>query len=87
MSDFRVIVSPRAFLDLNAVFDHIKASSPANAVLTVDRIQSAMHALERFPHRYRVVAAKNPDEAASAGCRYRRSWCIIACSKENASCG
>jgi toxin ParE1/3/4 len=61
MSDYRVIVSPRAFSDLDAIFDHIKTSSPANAVRTVDRLQHGMQALESFPLRYRVVAGgKHP---------------------------
>ena len=53
---YRVIVSPRAFDDLDRILDHIRKDSPANAVGVIDRLWESMQRLSDLPHRYRVVA-------------------------------
>jgi len=52
---YRVIVSPRAFDDLDRIIDYIKADSPSNAAKVVDRLWESMQRLRDMPHRYRVV--------------------------------
>jgi plasmid stabilization system protein ParE len=52
---YLVIVSPRAFDDLDRILDHIKAVSPANAAKVIDRLRESMQRLRDLPHRYRVV--------------------------------
>ena len=52
---YRVIVSPRAFLDLDDILDYIKRDSPANAIKVVDRLWESMRSLEQMPFRYPVV--------------------------------
>jgi plasmid stabilization system protein ParE len=51
---FRVIVSPRAFDDLDSIFDYIKSNSPQNARKMVDRLWAAMQSLSTLPLRYKV---------------------------------
>ena len=53
---YRVIVSPRAFSDLDAILDYVTLRSPANARRVIDRLWEAMHGLARLPRRYRVVS-------------------------------
>jgi toxin ParE1/3/4 len=52
---YRVIVSPRAFADLDAILDYISQDSPANAVKMIDRLWDSAKSLEQLPHRYRIV--------------------------------
>jgi plasmid stabilization system protein ParE len=51
---YRVIVSPRAFDDLDRIFDYIKSNSPQNARKMLDRLWMAMQSLSAFPSRYKV---------------------------------
>jgi len=39
---YRVIVSPRAFSDLDGILDYIKRQSPANAAKVIDLLWKAM---------------------------------------------
>lgn len=52
---YRVIVSPRAFDDLDEILRYVKQASPANAVKVIDRLWAATRRLNEMPHRYRVV--------------------------------
>lgn len=61
---YRVIVSPRAFADLDGILEHIAQSSPANAARVIDRLWESMQRLQHLPHRYRVVRGRSG--AASA---------------------
>jgi toxin ParE1/3/4 len=54
---YRVIVSPRAFDDLDEILDYVKQVSPANAAKVIDRLWAAVQRLNEMPHRYRVVQA------------------------------
>lgn len=51
----RVILSPRAFADLDAIVDYIARDSPSNAAKVIDRLQNAMQSLAQMPYRYRAV--------------------------------
>ena len=64
MADYRVIVSRRAFSNLNEILDYIKIDSPVNAVRTVDRLQKAMESLHMFPLRYPVVVGSKRSRGA-----------------------
>jgi plasmid stabilization system protein ParE len=55
---YRVILSRRAFDDLDQILDYIKQTSPSNAVKVIDRLQRAMEGLGDFPHRYRVLQGR-----------------------------
>lgn len=54
---WRVIVAPRAFADLDEIWEYIKQTSPANAVKVIDGLWQAMQSLREFPRRYQVVSA------------------------------
>jgi plasmid stabilization system protein ParE len=58
---YRVILQPRAFENLDAIFDYIKHDSPQNAIAMVDRLWAAANSLDHLPHRYKVHhRSKNP---------------------------
>lgn len=52
MSDpFRVILSPEAATDLEAIYAYIAQDSPANAAKMVERVLAAIEDLRATPHR------------------------------------
>ena len=55
-SSFQVILSARAFADLDGIVDYIKADSPLNAARVLDRLWESMQSLKDLPHRYPVIA-------------------------------
>lgn len=54
-TEYRVIVSPRAYADLDAILTYIAQSSPQNAAKVIDRLLGQIHSLKYFPHRCRVT--------------------------------
>jgi plasmid stabilization system protein ParE len=48
---YRVIVSPQAFDDLNDILEFIAQHSPANAAAVIDRLLSEIANLALFPGR------------------------------------
>jgi plasmid stabilization system protein ParE len=63
-SSYQVVVSARAFADLDGILEHIKADSPTNAARMLDRLWQSMQSLRDLPHRYRVVAyLRNPERS------------------------
>jgi plasmid stabilization system protein ParE len=59
MAQYRVIITPRAGADLQAIYDYIAKDSAANAAGMVERILNALEPLKQFPHRT-VVERQNP---------------------------
>ena len=51
---YRVIVTPKAFDDLNRIVDYIQQHSPQNAARTIDRLYNAAKSLDIFPRRYKI---------------------------------
>src|SRR5688572_12855581 len=51
---FRVILSPRAFADLEQILDYVAKDSPLNAARLIDRLQEEMKGLADLPYRYPV---------------------------------
>jgi plasmid stabilization system protein ParE len=51
MGPYRVIITPRAGDDLEAIYDHIARESGQNAAAMVTRILDALEPLKQFPHR------------------------------------
>jgi plasmid stabilization system protein ParE len=49
MADYRVIVLPRAFADLDAIIDYVAKDSPQNASALLERLWAAMHSLDALP--------------------------------------
>ena len=52
---YRVIVSPRAFEELDAILEYVAGHSPANAAKVIAYLWKSMQALQHLPRRYRVV--------------------------------
>jgi len=55
---YRVILSPRAFADLESILDYIRQDSPQNAAKMVDRLWESAQSLGEFPRRHRVVETR-----------------------------
>ena len=60
---YRVIISPKAFADIDEIIEHVKQDSPANAAAMIDGMLEAALSLRMLPYRYRVylhrkIAAK-----------------------------
>ena len=53
-SHYRIVLSPRAGAELEAIFDYIAARSPHNASLVVGRILKVIGSLEFMPGRFKV---------------------------------
>lgn len=51
MDEYRVIITPRAGRDLEAIHRYIAQDSPVNATAMVTRIMDSLESLRRFPHR------------------------------------
>jgi len=51
MVPYRVIITPRAGVDLEAIYDYIARESAQNAAAMVTRILDALEPLKQFPHR------------------------------------
>jgi toxin ParE1/3/4 len=51
---FRVILSPRAFADLDRILDYIAKDSPMNAARFIDHLQAEMDGLADLPYRYPI---------------------------------
>lgn len=58
MPSYRVILSRRTFADLDAILDYIAQLSPRGAIAVIDRLWTAMKALENLPHRYPIVQGR-----------------------------
>jgi plasmid stabilization system protein ParE len=58
MDRYRLIIAPKAALDLAAIHDAIAKDSPQNAALMAVRIMNAMELLQDVPHR--TVLATQP---------------------------
>ena len=50
---YRIVLSPRAAAELQAIFDYVAAQSPQNAALVVERID-AIYSLELMPARFKI---------------------------------
>ena len=50
-ASYRLILSPEAAADLQALYDYISLDSPQNAATMVRRLLDAIESLETFPHR------------------------------------
>jgi addiction module RelE/StbE family toxin len=50
----QVILSPRAFNDLDSIFDYISARSPKGTIKTIDQLWQASVGLRDFPRRHRI---------------------------------
>jgi len=61
-TEFRVIVLPTAFADLDRITAYIERESPQNAAEVLDRLWQATQSLATFPHRYKVHQLR-PDAA------------------------
>jgi plasmid stabilization system protein ParE len=48
---FRIILSPEAGGDLQAIYDYVAQDSPTNAAKLVGRLLDAIESLATFPHR------------------------------------
>jgi plasmid stabilization system protein ParE len=51
MGPYRVIITPRAGGDLEAIYDYIARESAQNAATMITRILDALEPLKQFPHR------------------------------------
>lgn len=51
---YRVIILPEAFNDLDQILDYVKRQSPKNAVSLIDRLERAIYSLNQLPHRHKV---------------------------------
>jgi len=51
MVPYRVIITPRASVDLEAIYDYIARESAQDAAAMVTRILDALEPLKQFPHR------------------------------------
>jgi plasmid stabilization system protein ParE len=58
MGPYRVIITPRAGTDLEAIYNYIARESPHKAAAMVTRILDALEPLKQFPHRT-VVERQN----------------------------
>lgn len=54
-TEYRVIISPSAFAQLDAILSYIGRSSPQNAAGVVDRIMRDISGLRHFPQKYAVA--------------------------------
>jgi plasmid stabilization system protein ParE len=52
--DYRVIILPEAFTDLDGIVDYIAEDSPKNAANIIDRLQRAAKSLGQLPQRYQA---------------------------------
>jgi plasmid stabilization system protein ParE len=59
--DYRVIVSPLAFADLNQILEYIALQSPQGAGTMTDRLLEAMGSLALLPKRHPVFQARGTD--------------------------
>jgi plasmid stabilization system protein ParE len=59
MDRFRLIIAPKAAIDLSAIYDHIAEDSSENARKMCIQIMDAMELLEELPHRT-IVSAQPP---------------------------
>ena len=55
----RVILSRRAFDELDQILAYIARESASNAAKVIDRIQSAIASLSELPYRYRTVQGRS----------------------------
>ncbi len=53
-SPYQVILSTRAFADLDTIFDYISSRSPKGTVRTIDQLWKACVSLRDFPNRHRI---------------------------------
>src|ERR1700733_3408289 len=60
MHTYRLIMSPRAFSDLEEIHKYISADSVDNAAKVIDRILDALDALMRAPHHNIAEGIKGP---------------------------
>ena len=51
---YRVIVSPEAIRNLDAILVWMKRDSVQNALTVFDSLWQATQSLQRFPHRYKI---------------------------------
>jgi plasmid stabilization system protein ParE len=49
---YRVIVLPEAFQNLDRIIEHIRKHSVQNAIATTDRLWAEIQSLSELPHRY-----------------------------------
>jgi plasmid stabilization system protein ParE len=60
---YRVIISPKAFAEIDRIIEHVRQDSPANAAAMIDGMLDAALSLRMLPYRHRVylhrkIAAK-----------------------------
>jgi plasmid stabilization system protein ParE len=51
---YRVIISPKAFAEIDQIIEHVRQDSPANAASMIDGMLEAALSLRMLPYRYRV---------------------------------
>jgi plasmid stabilization system protein ParE len=51
---YRVILTPEAFENIDAIVDGIEEDSPQNAAAVIDLLWKACQSLSQLPHRYKV---------------------------------
>lgn len=56
--DYRVIVSPLAFADLNQILEYIALQSPQGAATMTDRLLEAIASLEILPRRHKLFQTR-----------------------------
>ena len=57
-TQYRVIISTRAFQNLDQILDYVKTVSPQAAMRTIDELLAGCQSLEAFPHRYTIVGTR-----------------------------
>jgi addiction module RelE/StbE family toxin len=58
----RILWSPQALLDLEAIRDYIARDSPRYAELVLRRLVAAVERLETFPQSGRIVPERNTED-------------------------
>ncbi len=53
-AEYRVILMPEAFEDIDEIVDYIKQVSPQSTAGVIQRLQDATQSLQFLPHRYKV---------------------------------
>src|SRR6476620_5866062 len=54
-AQFSVLISPKAFADLEEILEFVARDSPANAVRLIDYLLEQVQSLEQFPGRYALL--------------------------------
>jgi plasmid stabilization system protein ParE len=58
MPAYKIIITPEALANLEAIHEYIAADSPDNAARMIERILDAAHSLEDMPQRHAVIRTR-----------------------------